>query len=80
MNAADVTPLFPMSVNPVRKGVYMVKTRASSVRPYVYARWTGSLWALTADTPNEAAAQSLRSADCYSGWIVGWIGLAEEPQ
>ena len=71
------TPWFPISVQPVRAGVYQVK--AGNIKDFAWAHWSGVLWFTVC--PNLTQAYS---AEYPSSWMQDyrslWRGLAQEPK
>lgn len=68
-----LTPWFPISINPVRKGVYEIKTPFFTC----FSRWTGRYWCLTAGRIDAAAVQTEKSVDVYNLPNVQWRGVAK---
>ena len=69
---SKLTPWFPMSVNPVRVGVYKMETGSYYPR---YSKWDGTQWMFSCDSIQDASIMCSRSEDCYDGYITGWRGL-----
>ncbi len=67
---------FPMSMRPARPGMYRLRTRHDQVR---WACWTGTRWNLALEDFAAAEATEMASSDCYTSYIRGWRGLAEDP-
>jgi hypothetical protein len=72
----NLTPWFPISVAPVRNGVYELQPIDSS--SYHYAMWLDGEWKLTTETPDEARHQTERSFAVYNGEIKSWRGFTSE--
>lgn len=77
------TPWFPISVQPVRAGVYQVLTKTHSkeavVGPVSYALWTGATWNLVSHIQRSACEQQRPSM--WMKWPQAqWRGLAQEPK
>lgn len=77
------TPWFPISVQPVRAGVYQVLTKTHSgaavVGPVSYALWTGDTWNSVSHIQRSARKQKLTSM--WMKWPQAqWRGLAQEPK
>ena len=71
-----MTDLFPMSINPVRVGVYQVifATRCEKA----YSRWDGNHWRAVSDRVPTAVITPRKSNWCYDGYVVGWQGLTKD--
>lgn len=79
-----LTPVFPMSVNPVHEGVYRWN-HARSKEP-MYSKWTGKFWTLSAWEPDIAEGMTVASMEynTFGKWraefeITGWQGVTEPP-
>ncbi len=70
-----VTEWFPGDVKPVRRGVYERDFGGGGLRFYSFSRWTGSLWAYRAETPEKAAYEKFISLNNN----LPWRGLTEKP-
>ena len=72
MSKPKLTPWYPASVKPVRKGVYQVR-----VFPHFdgWRRWEGGRWMAT------SADRQIAEASTRPGCVkVEWRGLAEPPK
>ena len=67
----EMTEWFPKKINPVREGVYMVKTAGKNSYTY-QCKWTGSKWVSSYVEP-----QDYDKADSIK--IKEWQGLAADP-
>ena len=71
------TPWFPISVQPVRAGVYQVQTNVQPGTQYSF--WSGTVWKSTTITARAAESQKFHSV-----WMTRpqaqWRGLAQEPK
>lgn len=79
----NTTEWFPVSINPVRVGVY--QTRATDAMPKwgcVYSYWNGSTWCLRSVSPGEALQNAhVPSKDMATPRIEPhWRGLREQPK
>ena len=73
-----LTPWFPGSVKPVRKGVYMLRSGTGRVVGYQY--WNGKHWGYWCDTVEEAAASKGCGYAATEFQNDAWRGLAQEPK
>ena len=67
----EMTPWFPKKINPVREGVYMVKTAGKNSYTY-QCKWTGSKWVSSYIEPED-----FDTSDEIK--IKEWQGLASDP-
>lgn len=65
-----LTPWFPPSVKPARKGVY------ERDWAFAFSYWNGMRWCVGCTTPDVAAGERERSL--YQD--IQWRGLAKEPK
>lgn len=77
MSKPKLTPLFPMSVKPARRGVYQFKYGTGFVR---YSMWDGVAWRMTRSEIKNAPRSVEYSYDAGNGMAIGWRGLAEPPK
>ena len=65
----EMTEWFPKKINPVRNGIYMVKTAGKNSYTY-QAKWTGTRWINSwhDDVPDSEEIK-----------IKEWQGLAQDP-
>ena len=72
------TEWFPVSIDPVRKGMYQVR---DLYRRNCYAFWNGQYWGCAAAGFGAAfATRREKSEFMYSNLRVQWRGLAQEPK
>lgn len=69
------TPWFPISVQPVRAGVYQVQ----GARLNMYSYWSGNAWYWMSRTPDSAALEDFPSEKMKNP-MSKWRGLAQEPK
>jgi len=76
-----VTEWFPVSVNPVRDGVYEVDTPNNNANRYAYYDNKG--WRLCASTVRDARGQKNKSDRCSLSSMIlhesKWRGLSSKP-
>lgn len=67
------TPWFPLSINPVRVGVYQIINQYANYAHYSY--WNGKFWCYTTDSPADAVKYKNRASpsvgkmnDYYNHW------------
>lgn len=75
--SALVSELFPMTINPVRDGPYQMQLVSGK---FVYSLWELGQWNITCASPKECGEHGThRSWQCYNGPVIGWRGLASQP-
>ena len=79
----ETTAWFPISVQPVRAGVYQVLTKTHSggtiLGPVSYSFWNGTTWNSVAHILRSARKQRIPSM--WMKWPrAQWRGLAQEPK
>jgi hypothetical protein len=73
--AQKLTPWFPGSVKPTRKGVY--ERKATHEQWFVYSRWDGKHWHLNS-LSLKAANQAVRHSSYQCALL--WRGVAAKPK
>ena len=67
-----LTGLYPLSIKPVRVGVYVVEFSYSRKRHF--ARWNGKFWCAASYERDVAAEEKRRSFAVYDLYFAGWRG------
>jgi hypothetical protein len=77
MSKQKLTPWFPASVKPARKGVYVASVGCNTF----YRYWNGKRWHHGSYTVSEAmGAARLRGFWPEDRYPIRWRGLAEQPK
>ena len=79
IHQSELTRWYPMTTDPVRVGVYQVRTRFG----VFYSLWTGAQWMTGFAGWRDAAAIRWAATATDSKWGVvrlGWRGLASPPE
>lgn len=83
MNKPKETPIFPMSVEPIREGVYKLHLTEICGAPFIKASlWKNGQWRAFQPFDQKAFAATIKSQSVLAynrRYVKGWSGLAEPP-